>query len=346
MKKYVTFRALNGTIHFQAERRSVWLALAFAAATLLAIVAGTGWGSTMISPLEVLQSILGIGSGKHQFLIQTLRLPRVLTALLAGAALGVSGAILQSMIRNPLASPDLMGMTGGAAASAVAFITYGGGVSIRLLPAAAFVGALVVSLLVYFLSWKKGVTPIRLVLIGIGLSAGTTAATTFMLVVSPLNSAGQAYLWMVGSVYGAKWEHVYTVAPVVLLGLPLALLFARSLGAQELGDDVARGLGVTVQRHRLALLLLSVALAGAAVAVAGTIGFVGLIAPHIARQLAGRAPGAQLLLAAFVGALLVFAADLVARTALYPLDIPAGVFTAGVGAPFFLYLLFRNRNRL
>lgn len=213
------------------------------------------------------------------------------------------------MIRNPLASPDVIGITGGAAAVAVGFVTLlGGAVSIKLLPAFAVAGALVTSMVIYALAWKAGVAPIRLVLIGIGISAITSAGTTFMLIISPFYTAGQAYIWLTGSVYGASWTDVYTIIPVILLVVPLALWLARSLNAQEFGDDLATGLGVTVERHRFALLLCSVLLAGFAVAVAGTLGFAGLIAPHIARKLAGRMFGSLLLVSALTGALLVFGA--------------------------------------
>lgn len=347
MSKPVHLYTRKKGIHWQVERRTVWSLVIGFALYIIAVAAGTGWGDSYISPSDVLRTIFGSGQGEYDFIIMTLRLPRVLTALLVGSALGVSGAILQGVIRNPLASPDIIGITGGATAAAVTFITFlTGSVSIKLLPVAAVAGALLVSLLVYSLSWQRGVTPIRLVLIGIGLSAAAKAATTLMIVMGPTILASKAYLWMTGSVYGASWDNVYTVLPAVLIGIPLALYFARSLNAQELGDDVAGSLGVAVQRHRFVLVLISVVLAGFAVSVAGAIGFIGLIAPHLARRWTGRMFGGLLLMSALTGGLLVFLADLIARTVFYPLDIPAGVFTAGIGAPFFIYMLFRNRNQL
>lgn len=217
--------------------------------------------------------------------------------------------------------------------------------SIKWLPAAAIIGAILVSLLIYLPAWKGGVTAIRLVLIGIGIAAAMNAATTLMLVMSSSFTAGKAYVWLTGSVYGASWQGVYTVLPAVVILIPLVWYFARSMNSQELGDDVAAGLGVPVQRHRFMLLVLSVVLAGFAVSVAGAIGFVGLIAPHIARKLVGRPFVSLMLVSALTGSLLVFTADLIARTAFYPHDVPAGIFTAGVGAPFFIYLLFKNRNQ-
>ncbi|MEK5164600.1 iron ABC transporter permease [Paenibacillus sp. FSL R5-0527] len=346
MRGTFIFRSKKEAVSLQVERRAVLVIAVLVLLVLLAAVLGTSLGSDVISPLEVLRTILGMNAGEYDFVVLTLRLPRVLLSLLVGAALGMSGAILQGVIRNPLASPDVIGITGGAAAVAVGFVTLlGGAVSIKLLPAFAVAGALVTSMVIYALAWKAGVAPIRLVLIGIGISAITSAGTTFMLIISPFYTAGQAYIWLTGSVYGASWTDVYTIIQVILLVVPLALWLARSLNAQEFGDDLATGLGVTVERHRFTLLLCSVLLAGFAVAVAGTLGFAGLIAPHIARKLAGRMFGSLLLVSALTGALLVFGADLVGRTAFLPLDVPAGVFTAGIGAPFFLYLLFKNRNQ-
>ncbi|WP_145049282.1 iron chelate uptake ABC transporter family permease subunit [Paenibacillus xylanexedens] len=346
MRKMLTFRTKKDAISLQMERKSLIVIIVLFMLSLVAAIVGTSIGSDYISPLHVLQTIFKLGTGDYDFVVLTLRLPRVLLSLLVGAALGMSGAILQGIIRNPLASPDVIGITGGAAVAAVGFVSIlGGTISIKLLPLFAIIGALITALVIYVLAWKKGVTPIRLVLIGIGISAIMGAGTTFMLILSPFYTAGQAYIWLTGSIYGASWLDIQTILPVIFIVVPLALWFARSLNAQEFGDDVATGLGVTVQWHRSLLLLCSVLLAGIAVAVAGTIGFVGLIAPHIARKLVGRMFGSLLLVSGLVGALLVLSADLIARTAFLPLDVPAGVFTAGIGAPFFLYLLFKNRNQ-
>ncbi|WP_366290712.1 iron ABC transporter permease [Paenibacillus sp. AN1007] len=345
MRKPLVYRNKKDTVSMQVERRSVTVISICIILFLAAGVIGTSLGSDFISPLDVVRTIFGLNTGEHDFVVLTLRLPRVLLSLLVGAALGMSGALLQGIIRNPLASPDVIGITGGAAAAAVGFVTLlGGTVSIKLLPLFAVLGAMVTAFIIYILAWKKGISPIRLVLIGIGVSAVTGAGTTFMLILSPFYTASQAYIWLTGSIYGAAWTDIQTILPVIVIVVPIALWFARSLNAQEFGDDLAAGLGVTVQRHRTVLLLCSVLLAGTAVSAAGTIGFVGLIAPHIARKLVGRMFGSLLLVSGFVGALLVCAADLAARTAFLPLDVPAGVFTAGIGAPFFLYLLFKNRN--
>jgi iron complex transport system permease protein len=345
MKDYRSIRNKSGTISFLLEKKAVRIFLLLVCLSLLLFILGLSVGSTMISPIAIVQQLLGIGNGEHTFIIETLRLPRMLLSLLVGMALGVSGLILQGIIRNPLASPDIIGITGGASVAAVYFITYFSDVSLKWLPLVAITGAGIVSLIIYLLAWKKGVTPIRLVLIGIGVQAAMGALVTMMIVLSPTYSTSEAYIWLTGSVYGANWENVYSMLPWVVIFVPLALLFSRAVNAQELGDQVAVGLGSRVQLHRFALLFVSVALAGSAVAFAGGIGFVGLIAPHIARKLVGRSFGSLVPVSALMGGLIVILADVVARTAFLPLDLPAGVFVSGIGAPFFIYLLYRNRHQ-
>ncbi|SDW19434.1 iron complex transport system permease protein [Marinococcus luteus] len=343
MKRHTTWRTrfFSVQMDMRAIRRMGLLVLAVLAACLL----GPSLGNTMLSPVTVVETMMGSGSGANEFIVNNSRVPRTLVALLTGGALGVSGLLLQGVVRNPLAAPDIVGVTGGASVAAVAFMTFGAGaVSIQWIPLAAISGALLVSTLIYALAWKKGVSPIRLILIGIGISAIMSAAVTFMIIVSSAVTATDAYVWLTGSIYGASWSDIFTIAPVIALGLPLAVVFSSSLNAQQLGDDTSAGLGVRIQVDRIVVVFLSVVLAGTAVAVAGAIGFIGLIAPHIARALIGRSYGALVPASACTGAILLFAADLIARTIFYPVDVPAGVFTAAIGAPFFLYLLFRNRN--
>jgi iron complex transport system permease protein len=249
------------------------------------------------------------------------------------------------MIRNPLASPDILGVTGGASVAAIAFMNYLlGTVTIRLLPAAAMLGGIIVAGLLYALAWKRGVTPMRLVLVGVGVSALMSGMTTMLLLFNPRNEASQAYFWLTGSVYGANWEHVLTLLPWTALLLPWAFMLARQINVLQLGDEVATGAGSHVERNRLLLLLISVALAASAVSVAGGIGFVGLIAPHMARKLAGANFRVILPVAVLLGAIVVVLADLAGRVLFLPMDVPAGVFTSAVGAPFFIYLLYSRRN--
>ncbi|AIQ10775.1 FecCD family ABC transporter permease [Paenibacillus durus] len=344
MKKHTTIRNRSGTISFLIDHKSVLVIIGLFCVWLLLVVIGLSVGSTLINPLEVIQHLLGMGNEEHAFVIETLRLPRIVLSFLVGISLGVSGLILQGIVRNPLASPDIIGITGGAAVAAILVITFFSELSIHWIPVAAIVGAGLTSLMIYFLAWKKGVTPIRLVLIGIGVQAATGGIVTMMIVLSPSYSTSEAYIWMTGSVYGANWNNVKSMLPWVLVFVPLSLILSRKVNVQELGDEVALGLGTKVQTDRFILLFVSVALAGSAVAFAGGIGFVGLIAPHIARKLVGRSFASLVPVSALIGGLIVVLADVVARTAFLPLDLPAGVFVSGIGAPFFIFLLYRNRH--
>jgi len=291
----------------------------------------------------VLKSIVGQGNSQANLLINVLRLPRALAALFAGIALAAAGAILQGIIRNPLASPSILGITGGASFSSVLFITLLSGVlSINWLPLFSILGAGLITFIIYILAWDKGVTPIRLVLTGIGISASMSALVNLMVLVSPIYLANQAYIWLTGSVYGTSWDIIFSVIPIVFVFLILALVYAREVEIQELGDELASGVGSAVQKNRFILLSLSVELAGAGVSLADALGFVGLIAPHIARKLVNRSFDGILIISTLSGGIMVMIADLIARTAFTPLDIPAGVFTSGIGAPFFIYLLYRT----
>jgi iron complex transport system permease protein len=303
-----------------------------------------------INPLTVVSVLFGGGPEMEKLIITSFRLPRIIVALMVGISLAVAGGILQGMIRNPLASPDVLGITGGAAAAVVSFLAmfsdknHSLTVSIAWLPLAAFIGATVIGFLVYFLAWKNGVSPIRLVLIGIGISALMQAITTLTMVMGPIYQASQANIWITGTVYGSNWKNVAILVPWTVIFVIIALALARTINIQELGDEVATGLGGKVQKQRFLLLMISTALIGGSVAFAGGIGFVGLMAPHMARRLVGSSFGALLPASALIGGILVMVADLIGRTLFSPLEVPAGVFTAGIGAPYFIYLLFKTRN--
>lgn len=317
------------------------LALLVALVTLLLCLC---LGKVWLTPAQVFGVLVEQPDGGLGFIVWQLRLPRALLAALVGGALAVSGLLLQGQVRNPLASPDLLGITSGASAGAVFYLAFlAEGLGPNGLPLAAMLGAGLAALLVYGLAWNHGASPLRLVLVGVGVSAMLAAATTFLLVFSPLTTTLSAYVWLTGSVYGASWPEVRALGLWWLaLLLPLAVL-ARHAVLAQFDDDLARGLGVRLQRQRAALLALAVALAGVAIAWGGAIAFVGLIAPHIARRLLPAGFAAQALMAALVGALLVMLADLLGRTLFLPLDLPAGIFVAALGAPFFLYLLIRQR---
>ncbi|WP_339242428.1 iron ABC transporter permease [Paenibacillus sp. FSL F4-0243] len=301
-------------------------------------------GGVSVPLKEVLASLTGRNAEASNLIIMQFRLPRIAAAILIGAALAVAGALLQGVIRNPLASPDLLGVTGGASVAVVAFMTFVTGYSIHWVPFIAIGGALVATTINYVFAWKKGVSPFRLVLIGIGISTAMGALTTFLLISGPAYLAAQVLNWMTGSIYGTNWSYIEVLWPWVAVFIPLSLLLAKELNVQSLGEDVARGLGSKLQLSRMILLFYSVALAGAAVGVAGTISFIGLMAPHIARMLVGNSYKLIIPVSALIGAIILLLADLAGRMLFQPLDVPAGVFTAGIGAPFFMYLLFKRKK--
>ncbi|MFD2670956.1 FecCD family ABC transporter permease [Marinicrinis sediminis] len=343
MKKYTILRNRTDTVSILLDHFAIKMFLALLCCTGVLIMISLSAGSTWINPLDVLKHLIGLGNGEYTFILDTLRLPRIVLAFLVGTSLAISGLILQGVVRNPLASPDIIGITGGASVAAVSCMTFFSDISLKWIPVAAIAGAGIVFVIIYSLSWKNGISPIRLVLIGIGVQSAAGGLVTMMIVLSPTYSTSEAYIWLTGSVYGANWNDVYAMLPWVIVFVPLSLLLSRKVNVQELGDDLALSLGSKVQVNRFVLLFISVALAGSAVAFAGGIGFVGLIAPHIARKLVGRSFASLLPVSALLGGLIVVLADTVARTAFLPLDLPAGVFVSGIGAPFFIYLLYRNR---
>ncbi|WP_313892085.1 iron ABC transporter permease [Psychrobacillus sp.] len=351
MNQYKNFRMMKGKVSFLLDKRATVVLMVLMLVAGAVFVLSTGMGDMKLSPLKVLQVLFGGGTDMERLVVQSFRLPRIIVALMVGMALAVAGGILQGMIRNPLASPDVLGITGGASVAVVSFLAYFSDsnhsltVSIKWMPLAAFSGAVIVGLLVYFLAWKSGVSPIRIILIGIGISALTQALTTMLMIMGPIYKASQANIWITGTVYGSSWSNVAILVPWTVTFILIAFFMVKSINILELGDEVATGVGGKIQRQRFFLLLISTALVGGSVAFAGGIGFVGLMAPHMARRLVGSSFGALLPVSAFIGAILVMLADLIGRTLFSPLEIPAGVFTAGIGAPYFIYLLFKTRSR-
>jgi iron complex transport system permease protein len=292
---------------------------------------------------QVVASVFDMGSDQHEFVVRTLRMPRVTLALLVGAALALSGAIFQGLIRNELASPDIIGINTGA--SAVAFIWLITGNSVTFLPVAAFVGAVGTAGAIYLLSWKGGISLTRLVLVGIGFQAMFAAATDFFTVRYPIEQVRYATILTIGSVYGGDWGDVRLVAVGLAILAPLALLLAWPLRLLQLGDNTARSLGVPLETSRLALMVVGCWLSAIAISVAGAIGFVALMVPHAARMLCGPMSAATMVFTAVLGAGFLLACDIVAQHFL-PTSLPVTVVTGVVGGPYFLFLLWRTSVRL
>ncbi|MFJ3080392.1 FecCD family ABC transporter permease [Streptomyces halstedii] len=328
-----------------------WIAgvtLLLAATSFLVFCLSIAVGDFPIALPRVIATLLGGGEQVDAFVVMDLRMPRALAGLVVGIALGVSGAITQSVARNPLASPDVLGITGGAGTVAVFLVTVSGGtaaavVSTLGLSAAALAGGLTTGLLVYFLAWRRGIDGFRLILIGISVSAVMEALTTWLLVSADIRDVARAQAWLVGSLDNRSWDEVGIAFWCVLVLVVVVACVAFQFKPMHLGDDVAAGLGVRYTRVRAVLLLCAVLLAAAAVSAAGPVPFVALVAPQVAMRLA-RCPTPPMAASGLVGALLLTGSDLVARTAL-PFTLPVGVVTAAVGGPFLVYLLVRANLR-
>ena len=345
-QSWLIIRSSRFPLSFQINRRVPWVLIGLAILIVIVMILSVGYGEYPISPLNVIRTVLGLPTDNpdYGFVINTLRLPRVIVAFLVGVALAIAGTILQGLTRNPLAAPEIIGVEAGAGLAAVTLIVLLSSVPSFYLPIIAFLGALVAGMLVYGFAWDRGSSPIRFILVGIGVEAIASALIRLMITFGDIHDVSQALVWLAGSVYGRTWDHVQALLPWLIVFIPLSFFSARELNTLSLGDEVARGLGSRVEWQRGVLLITCVALAGASVATAGTIGFVGLMSPHLARQLVGTSHEGLMPTAALVGGLMVALADLLGRSLFAPIELPCGVITAAVGAPYFLYLLYRNRN--
>ncbi|NRQ31997.1 iron chelate uptake ABC transporter family permease subunit [Nonomuraea sp. NN258] len=294
-----------------------------------------------LSVSDALRTLFGHGDAGTELVVYTLRAPRVLLALCVGAALGVGGAVVQSLSRNPLGSPDIIGVNAGAAAGAVLMLLVLGDSSYQGVWSGALVCGLAAGLLVYALSFKRGVKGTRLVLVGIGVTAMLHSLIAYLLTRADMYESQGAKVWLIGSLAGAGWERVWPVALTVAFGLPVVLALSRSLSLMEMGDATAGALGLRVERLRLVLLLVAVALSGVAVSSAGPIGFVALAAPQLARRVT-RAPGPGVASSAAMGALLLTAADFLTQRLPTPGQLPVGVLTGGLGGIYLAWLLYRE----
>ncbi|MFJ6166944.1 FecCD family ABC transporter permease [Micromonospora orduensis] len=328
------------SVRFRPRALAVGAGAALLAAGLGLVAIGSG--DYPMGPTDVLRTLTGGGTPAEQFIVTELRLPRLVTALLVGAALALAGTIFQSLVRNPLGSPDILGFTQGASTGALVVVVLGG--SSLALAGAAVVGGIATGLVIYALAWRRGVHGYRLILVGIGVAAILTGVNGYLLTRAPLMDAARAVLWLTGSLDGRGWANAgpllvvtAVLAPVVLVGC------AAALRMMELGDDTASALGVPVVRLRLVLLASAVLLVSFAAAAAGPVSFVALVAPHVTRRLT-RAPGPNLLPSMAVGAALLVGADLLAQRAFAGHQLPVGVVTGVVGGGYLVWLLAVERR--
>lgn len=326
---------------FLVHRRAAVVVTGLALATFAATVAALCFGESTVAPAEVVKVLLGQDS-PAELVVGTLRLPRVTVGLLVGAALGVAGALIQTVARNPLASPDIIGVTQGASALTVGAMTFGV-TSYAVLPYLSVVGGLTAAALVYVFAWRGGLHAARFVLIGIGFAVALRSITQLFLTKGDYLVAQQAKIWMTGSLNGRGWDQAAPLAWALLLLLPAVLWAARAQRNVALDDDTATALGVRLGRDRLGLVVTGVVLASVATGAAGPVDFVALLAPQVARRLT-RTAQIPLASSALLGAFIVTLGDLLARRLLSPTELPVGVLTAAIGAPYLIWLLIRGRT--
>lgn len=317
---------------------------------LLTFIISLNLGSFSIKPSDVIRTLFGHGTGRQELVLFTMRLPRIVMAMIIATALAVSGTVLQGITKNDLADPGILGISSGAALAVVMYIYYMNGnvyagvsdITVFTMPIVALLGAAFGAFLIYSLSWKKGINPTRLILIGIGINAAFNA----LLIVFQLRFTTQEFnrimVWTSGSIWGTSWKYVITTLPWIVVFMLLTFYKARYLDVLNLGDDLSTGLGVDVEKERRILYIFAVALAGVATAVAGSISFLGLISPHISRKLVGPKHKVLIPTSALVGTLILLVADTIARNIFAPIEIPVGIVVSVIGVPYFIYLMIKE----
>ncbi|WP_412093633.1 FecCD family ABC transporter permease [Peribacillus simplex] len=330
------------------NKRAYTVTMVLILMSIVAVLISLNTGTLRISPLKVIQTLFGYGDFKSSTVLFDYRMPRILITMLAGVGLGISGAILQGLSRNPLADPGILGLHAGASFGLIIFVTYFHSLDEKasiLIPLFTFSGGVLTAFLIVLLAFDryKGIPPIRLILVGIAISAGFSAITLFLSLRLDEETYSFASRWLVGNVWGRDWIHVIALFPWILILAPYAWFQSNTLNVLSLGDDVAAGLGASVQKQRLLMLVTAVGLSCASVAMAGGIGFIGLVAPHLARRLVGPMYQHFLPVAGLIGLIILVLADTIGRSIFQPNAIPAGIVVAAIGAPYFLYLLTKTK---
>ncbi|GAA0103440.1 iron ABC transporter permease [Paraclostridium sordellii] len=307
-------------------------------------------GSLSIAPSDVIKTLIGQGSKSQEIAIFKLRLPRIVIGILVGTALAIAGTILQGVTKNDLADSGILGINSGAALFVVVYIfimngnVYDGisNMTIFTMPLVALSGAIFGAFLIYILAWKNGINSSRLLLIGIGINVAFTSILTIFQLKFTTQEFNRVMAWTSGSIWGASWKYVLAVLPFILIFVILTIYKSRYLDVLNLGDEVATGLGVEVEKERRKLIIYAVILAGVATSVAGSIAFLGLIAPHIARKLVGPKHKNLIPTAALVGSLILLVGDTIARNIIAPMELPVGIVVSVIGVPYFIYLMLAD----
>ncbi|MGE7024268.1 FecCD family ABC transporter permease [Solibacillus cecembensis] len=333
---------LNGKRKKQRKWLAFWIVI-----TLAVFVLGISLGAASVSIDRILPILLGDGSFKEDFVLFSIRLPRLFVLAAAGMALALAGAVLQGVTRNDLADPGIIGINAGAGVGITLFYLFVKGDLPHfayVLPVIGFISAMLTALCIYFFSYKKnqGVQPVQLILIGVGVASALSGL--MMILISSAERSDVQFIaqWLAGSVWGTDWPFLWALLPWLVIGIPFIFYKANVLNVLAMSEQTAIGLGMNIHRERLQLLVVAVALAAAAVSVTGGIAFIGLMAPHIAKQLVGPRYQFFLPLTLFIGASLLMLADTIGRVVISTATVPAGIIVACIGAPYFLYLLRKN----
>ena len=336
-------KSLDGAVERFGISRTAWrvtILILFAFLAVLGAFLSLTKGSSVITMSQIVELLLHPGTDPQSQIIWNIRMPRTIVGALVGINLSLSGAILQAIMRNPLADPHIIGISSGAGLAGVVIMILFPTLEYLITPV-AFVGAMLAAICIYILAWKNGIKPVRIILAGVAVSAFLSAGISGLMIFYSDRVHG-ALMWMVGGLAARSWPHVSIILPYAIIGLVLALASASYLNILQLGDEMARGLGVNVEVTRIVMTAIAALLAASAVSVVGLLGFVGLVVPHAARLLIGSDYRFLLPAAAFLGVAIVTLSDTFARVIFAPIELPVGIIMAFLGAPFFLFLLRRE----
>lgn len=336
-------KSLDGAVERFGISRTAWrvtILILFAFLAVLGAFLSLTKGSSVITMSQIVELLLNPGMDPQSQIIWNIRMPRTIVGALVGINLSLSGAILQAIMRNPLADPHIIGISSGAGLAGVVIMILFPALEYLITPV-AFVGAMLAAICIYILAWKNGIKPVRIILAGVAVSAFLSAGISGLMIFYSDRVHG-ALMWMVGGLAARSWPHVSIILPYAAIGLLLALASASYLNILQLGDEMARGLGVNVEVTRIVMTAIAALLAASAVSVVGLLGFVGLVVPHAARLLIGSDYRFLLPAAALLGVAIVTLSDTFARVIFAPIELPVGIIMAFLGAPFFLFLLRRE----
>ena len=329
------------------RQKTLIIALILIALIFITFLVGLNLGSFAIEPMDVIKTLIGQGQRNHEIAIFKLRLPRIVIAILVGAALATAGTILQGVTKNDLADSGILGINSGSALFVVIYMflmngnVYDGisNLTIFTMPIVALSGALFGAFLIYTLAFKKGISSQRLLLIGIGINVAFTSILTIFQLKFTTQEFNRVMAWTSGSIWGSNWKYVIAILPFIIIFMGLSIYKSRYLDVLNLGDEISTGLGVKVEKERRKLIVYAVILAGVATSVSGSISFLGLVSPHIGRKLVGPKHKRLIPISALIGTLIILVADTISRNLLAPIEIPVGIVISIIGVPYFIYLM-------